>query len=340
MIQNLSHDVQSLEQRERLLSVAQWDDLRVILAIGEAGSLRAAATALGLSVNTVRNRLDRLEHRCGQALLLRNRAGGQLTELGQILRQQAIEMKSAAAGATRHPASSGLAEIRIGASEAVGISWLLPRLPLLERKLGPEVASLHFEYDLSRDQAPDLDISLQFVRSEDQEMETTRIATLHFVLFASRDYLARKGTPQTIDDLLRFQLIEQVGPGIRSDLLDSLVGSDRPPGFIARRSNSGLAVFWSVLNGEGIAALPTYVIDVTDRLAPIGLPIQLRRELFMVHRRSRAGSPALREACAWLRACFDPDRYPWFGNNFVDPAAVGHRAASDSSGVFESFYRG
>jgi DNA-binding transcriptional LysR family regulator len=312
----------------------------VILAIREAGSLRAAATALGLSVNTVRNRLDRLEHRCGQPLILRNRAGGQLTAVGLLLHQLAIDMKSAAAaGAARRQAAVRPAEIKIGASEALGISWLLPRLNILERRLTTTVASLHFEYDLSRDQSSDLDVSLQFVRSADPEMDCTRIATLHFVLFASRDYLARQGTPQTIDDLLRFQLIEQVGPGIRSDLLDSLVGSDRPAGFIARRSNSGLAVFWSVMNGEGIAALPTYVMDVTERLVPIGLPIQLRRELFMVHRRAPAGSHALNEVCAWLQECFAPERYPWFGNTFVDPATIGHRSGTASNGVFEGFYR-
>lgn len=49
-----------------------WDDVRIFLAVHRAGTLRAAATALGIDQTTVGRRLAGLEKTLGSRLFLRS----------------------------------------------------------------------------------------------------------------------------------------------------------------------------------------------------------------------------------------------------------------------------
>ncbi|HEV8688719.1 MAG TPA: LysR family transcriptional regulator [Ideonella sp.] len=69
-----------------------WSDLRYALAIGQGGSLAAAARALGVNHTTVLRRLDALEARLGARLFDRQRQGYQPTEAGALLLEQARRM--------------------------------------------------------------------------------------------------------------------------------------------------------------------------------------------------------------------------------------------------------
>lgn len=63
----------------------QWDDLRIVLAIHESGSLSAAGRRLRLSHATVFRRLKALEQRLGVALFERGRSGYVATPAGSDL---------------------------------------------------------------------------------------------------------------------------------------------------------------------------------------------------------------------------------------------------------------
>ena len=90
-----------------------------------------------------------------------------------------------------------------------------------------------------------------------------------------------------------------------------------------------------MINGAGIAAMPTYVHDVTDRLIPLAVPSMLRRELHLVYHDDARHSPAVRTTIAWLREAFDPAVYPWFADGFVHPHTVPPRAGSAVVGLVE-----
>jgi DNA-binding transcriptional LysR family regulator len=78
-----------------------WDDLRLFLHIGRAGSLMAAAGTLRVSHATVFRRLQQLEAELGVRLFERSRAGYALTSAGQELMQVAADMEIGIASATR-----------------------------------------------------------------------------------------------------------------------------------------------------------------------------------------------------------------------------------------------
>ena len=69
-----------------------WSDLRYALAIGQGGSLAAAARQLGVNHTTVLRRLDALEARLGARLFERQRQGYHPTEAGALLLEQARRM--------------------------------------------------------------------------------------------------------------------------------------------------------------------------------------------------------------------------------------------------------
>src|SRR5206468_3762474 len=67
-------------------SMSDWDDLRFFLAAARAGTLSAAATALGVEPSTVGRRLEALEASLGTRLFRRSQRGYVLTEAGQRIR--------------------------------------------------------------------------------------------------------------------------------------------------------------------------------------------------------------------------------------------------------------
>jgi len=311
---------------EALPAGLRWDDVKAFLAVAEVGSLRAAATGLHVAPNTVRARIARLEDALSTLLLERSPDGVRTTIAGARVRELAERMRGAAVDTFSREPEYELrrpGELRIGASEAVGSGWLTPRLLELQATIPDLTVALQCDYDVHTERSDELDIGLLFRPPANPELVVSKLATLHFIPFASRGYIAQFGMPTSLDDLLNHRFVEQEAPGVRSDLLNQLVGSARPPGFLPIRTNSSLALFWAVASGAGIAFMPTYVMGVTRKLVPIPLPAQFKFELFYYYHPAARTSPPVIAAVAWLRSLFDPDIYPWFRSEFVPPSQFG-----------------
>lgn len=187
-----------------------WNLVRSFVAVGETGTLSAAARQLRSSQPTVGRHIDELETALGQKLFLRGRRGYELTEQGAALMARgqaaATEMDALArqaAGADRHMAGP----VRIAASEVMS-AFVLPEIlarlaaeePLIEIEL---VASDRVENLLRRD----ADIALRMVRPAQKELVAKKIADIPLTFAASSSYLDRKGRPQSLADLTGHDLI-------------------------------------------------------------------------------------------------------------------------------------
>lgn len=328
MTKKIDHPVHPLHSARpwSLPAGLRWDDVKAFLAVTEVGSLRGAALGLNISPNTVRARVARLEEAVAEVLLERLPDGVRPTMAGVRVRDMAQRMRGAAFDVFSREPEYELrrpGELRIGASEAIGTGWLVPRILELQSQMPELTVSLMCDYDVHTDRSDDLDIGLLFKTPSNPELMTSKLATLHFLPFASRSYIEQYGMPESIDDLLNHRFIEQEAPGVRSDLLDQLVGSARPPGFLPIRTNSSLALFWAVASGAGIAFMPTYVMGVTRKLVPIPLPARFKFELFYYYHPAARNSEPVAQAINWLRGLFDPEIYPWFRSEFVPPSAFG-----------------
>lgn len=304
-----------------------WDDLRLFLDVSEHASLRTTAIHTRLSVNSVRSRMDRLEASVGAPLMHRSVKGITLTIVGHRLKHMAIGMRAEMDGVkvSRNLPLIRQGELRIGASEALGSGWLTPHLLDLQTQCPSLTVSLMCENDLEVDRSADLDIGIVWHPPTNPDLIVSKLATLHFMPFASRSYIAERGVPTSIDDLLTHRFVEQCAPGVKSSLLDQLVGIERPPGFLPIRTNSSLALFWAVASGAGIAFMPTYAMSITRKLVPIDLPFQLKFDIFYYYHPQARRSEPIVAATAWLKRLFDPERYPWFRSEFVHPNSVMHR---------------
>ena len=164
--------------------------------------------------------------------------------------------------------------------------------------------------DLELDRSQDLDIGVVWQRPRNPDLISARLATLHFMPAASVDYVNRYGVAASAEELLDHRFIEQAAPGVKSSLLDHLVGSERPPGFLPIRTNSSLANFWAVANGAGIAYMPTYAKTLVPRLVPIDLPFRVKFDIVYYYHPEGRASPVVMAGIDWRKACFDPAVHP------------------------------
>lgn len=341
--QNDEQGVQGVQDSARLdhetIAGLSWDDLRLFLHVSEGGSLRSAALRGRVAVNTVRTKLSRLEDRIGERLVTRNHQGIMLTTAGVRLRKLVKSMQSATVPGEdvstqwlRRPN-----ELRIVASEALGSGWLTPRLLDLQAKFPSLTMTMICDNNLNTDYSDDCDIQVGWNVPRNNDLIVSKLATVHFMPFASRDYLAAYGAPKTAEDLLQHRFIEQVSPGIKSDLLDQLVGSDRPAGFLPIRTNSSFSLFWAVANSAGIAFMPTYSPVMAQMLVPIDLPFLLKFDIYYYYRVEKRGCEIVRAGIDWLKDCFDPELYPWFQPDFVHPNDFFPKSTGNVVSIFGQF---
>jgi DNA-binding transcriptional LysR family regulator len=105
---------------------ANWDDLKILLAISRTGTLTGGAALLGIDQSTAGRRLAALEADLGAILFIRSKLGFTPTAAGQAAISRATEMEARALRLTDEVASadrgaSGLVRI-------IGNPWTLERL--------------------------------------------------------------------------------------------------------------------------------------------------------------------------------------------------------------------
>jgi DNA-binding transcriptional LysR family regulator len=105
---------------------ANWDDLKVLLAIARAGTLTGGATMLGIDQSTAGRRLAALEGDLGAILFIRSKTGFTPTAAGQaaIARAMEIEARTLRLG----DEVAGADTCAAGIVRLIGNPWTLVRL--------------------------------------------------------------------------------------------------------------------------------------------------------------------------------------------------------------------
>lgn len=122
---------------------ANWDDLKVALAIARAGSMTRAAEALGIDQSTCGRRLGALEAALGAVLFIRSKTGLAPTEAGEAAIARASEIELRMDRLAEHLARGP--EGPVGTVRLVGNGWTLQLLA--ERAAGRLLAE-HPRLDL------------------------------------------------------------------------------------------------------------------------------------------------------------------------------------------------
>ena len=268
-----------------------WDDLHTFLTVARHGSLSAAARALRLAQTTVGRRLARFEHELGAQLFERRASGFVPTAAGQILRVHAERMEQEAIAAERAVAGRDLGvrgAVRITASEWLAVRVIGPLLaPFLESnpELQVELVADPRHLNLGRGEA---DLALRPSKFDSAAVFARQVARLRFGLYASPDYLARRGRPDFAagcDGHAIIAMSEDVGDPARA-WLDRECRRAR----VAARTNGREAMATLALAGAGLVCLPRVMGDALVGLRAIETAVPLpERALWLgMHRQARS----------------------------------------------------
>ncbi len=263
-------------------STASWDLHRSFLAVLRLGSLSAAARELDLTQPTLGRHIATLEQALGVPLFVRSQTGLVPTHAALSLRPHAEAMAAAAAALVR-AASGDPSEpegtVRITASEVVGVEVLPEILAAFHGKhpkIVIELSPSNANQDLLR---RDADIAVRMARPTQTALIARHIGNVSVGLHAHRSYLARRGLPQTLEELASHSLI-----GFDSDAFAgrALVRSSLPltRTLFAFRSDSEHAQLAALRAGFGIGACQLGVARRTPDLVPV-VPDQFRFEMEM-----------------------------------------------------------
>jgi len=251
--------------------------MEVFVRVAEEGGFSAAARSLKLTPSAVSKLIGRLEDRLGVRLFHRTTRSLSLTEEGRAFKDRCVEIlneieQAEAAVSALHDHVTGT--LRITATVAFTRVHVLPLLPEF-MSMYPD---LRVELELS-DRPVDLihdgfDVGLRLQEHmEDESLVARRLAVNRRVICASPEYIERRGTPMTPDDLLEHNCLVHSSLSAFNDWefeSESGVRVLRPKGNF--EANSAYALYEAVLAGIGVARLATFVIQrdlKSGRLVPL-----------------------------------------------------------------------
>ena len=263
------------------------DELSVLVAIVETGSLKAAGQRLRLSAPTVTRALSALEERVGARLIQRTTRRLSATDAGRELAERAkwmlAEYEGCMDGASTGPISGPL---RVTASLTFGRHHVTP--------LVTEFLALHPKVQIDlllNDRNVDLigeniQLAVRIGELADSSLIARRVGEVRRVLVATPDYLSRNGAPQTPADLARHDTILSTATSNTAEWRFENAGRTQVVRLTPRLRISEIeSVLIAVRSGQGIARALSY--QVADELAsgtlvrllpdfePAAFPVQL-----------------------------------------------------------------
>ena len=264
-----------------------WSDLRVALAVAEAGSLAGGARALAVNHSTVLRRLAALEAQLGTRVFERQRTGVTPTDAGRVLVEQARRMADRAAELARQVLGrdrelSGTLRVT---TAFVVMEHLLPQ-PLADFAraypgIEVEVVENAFLSDLSRLRA---DAGTQAAHREaDVALRLSPQVADHLVgrplgPAACRVYARRgaPGLPQTVQPLA---VLLRDCPWVAFErdatrrVYDRWLQRHLPPAQVRVRVDIFDAVAAMLHTGIGVGLLPAFMQRRHPDLVPVSAPI-------------------------------------------------------------------
>jgi DNA-binding transcriptional LysR family regulator len=250
------------------------DDLRVLLATAEAGSLTAAGKRCGLSTAAVSAAMKRLEHTLGARLFERTTRSVRPTPEGEVMidhARRALELVAEGHARVRAGTRGLSGTIRITAATAMShivLARWLADFAEANPGLSIDLQVSDSQLDLVRD---GVDVALRNGPLPDSTLIARLLAPAHRLACASPQYLARHGTPQHPAELAEHDCITYQVRGRRLTLwrfepFDPTVGEGCEVHVRGRLAsdNAAIAHQWA-LQGRGIVYQPE--LDLGDALA-------------------------------------------------------------------------
>ena len=242
-----------------------WDKLRIFHAVADAGSLTHAGDTLHLSQSAVSRQIRALEDSLNTTLFHRHARGLILTEQGELLFDATKSMNKrleAASARIRDSEEEAFGDLRVTTTTGFGTLWLAPRLPKLYEKYPDLKIDLMLEERVLDLPMREADVAIRMKEPRQADLIRTRLMSVRLRLYASKAYIEKNGTPETIEDMSEHRLICQSLNSIQvaagATLVQHLMTQDIPNLLTV---NNYFGVLQGILNNIGIGVLPDYVTE-------------------------------------------------------------------------------
>lgn len=189
--------------RSKPIETMRLNDMSIFVTVAEHGSFTAAAEATNQPADTLSRGVTRLEKQLGMRLFVRSTRHLALTELGAAYLKRCAPLIAA----TRE-AHDSLHDLNAQPTGPLRISMPVSLALLLPDAIEAFIAEhpgVTCDLDLSMDDIDPIenpyDIVLRFGRQPDSALVSRMLAGVPHQLYASQDYLSRRGTPGQPADL-------------------------------------------------------------------------------------------------------------------------------------------
>jgi DNA-binding transcriptional LysR family regulator len=271
-------------------TMLNWDDLRVVLAVAESGTISRAAAVLRISHPTLSRRLRQIEQRIGARLFERTPSACRPTEAGEEMRALASRLRDdigALEGRIAGRDRSARGPVRLTAPDAVS-EYLLP--PMLAKicKAAPEVTiELKVSNQVLSLAQRSADIALRVTDTPDPALRGRRVGTVAMAVYAQASLARAADRPWIGYDA-----------ALACSKLGTWVVAHVPDRCIRFRANTLLGAAQAVRSGIGFGILPCFVEGSIPGIVRVEPPIpSLEAGLWLLVHADIARVPRVRAAC-------------------------------------------
>jgi len=278
-----------------------WNDLRAFLTIAHTGQLGRAGRKMGVDATTIGRRLRRLEFAMGQTLFEQTREGQVLTEAGERLLSTVETMQNATDALMTRSSTAGQLTglLRVSLSEGFGAQFLARHIGAFTAQHPELMLDLVANSGFLSPSKRETDVAVLLARPRSGHVVSSKLTDYTLMLYASRDYIERQGTPGSIDELRTRRLVGYVpdllyAPELRylSDIDERLNPTIRSSSINAQRN--------ILSSGSGIGVLPCF-IGVTDpNLVPVLPDLRITRSFWIVTHQDTQRLKRVRLFREWL----------------------------------------
>lgn len=255
------------------------DQLLVLLQVARTGRYTTAAQALGVNHTTVARNITALERSLGGRLLVRGADGWELTSLGRRAARAGEAVSDAVdrlvAGDTEADPVTGV--VRMTATDGFSAYIASPAIARL-RGEHPELSvELVTVTRVATHHRSGVDIDVVVGEPSVQRAKAVCLGDYVLGMYGSRDYLARHGTPTSVDEMSRHGLVYFIDSMLQVNHLDAprrLV-----PGMQDALASTNVFVHVEATRaGAGLGFLPCFMADRHDDLVRL-LPDEVTERL-------------------------------------------------------------
>jgi DNA-binding transcriptional LysR family regulator len=266
----------------------QLAELRMFVRLVERGSFTVVAREFATSQATVSRRVAGLEDRLAVRLLLRTTRRVTPTESGAELYERAkraLEAVDDAEASVKGSFAAMRGRLRIGAPIAYGSHVVVPAMAGFRQRFPKIEVEISFNdryVDLTRE---GVDVAIRLGDLPDSTMHAKHVGREALVVVAAPEYVARRGVPAHVSDLLSHDGVVLLRSGTPARW--AFRTGKKDPVFVTLqgpvRLDSIIATHMAARAGLGIAVVPRYLaakdlangalVSLLDGSEPIGLKV-------------------------------------------------------------------